>query len=111
MCVRCIVSVLALEHFFATKSVYECCPAYWTSHQLLLLPRRLYKGEYTSSRSTTDHKAELDTLLDILLPTNLDLQHSWVSTRMREHNVDVKVQPWHGTTTQRWVRSVKGAVR
>ena len=80
---------------------------YWTSHQLLLLPRRSCKGEYTSSRSTTDHKAELDTLLDILLPTNLDLQHPWVSTRMRVHNVDVNVQPWHGTTTQRWVRRCK----
>ena len=40
MCVCRIISVLALENFFAAKGVYECCPAYRIIHQLLLLRRR-----------------------------------------------------------------------
>jgi hypothetical protein len=70
-----IISILALEDLLPTEGVDEGCTACTRegNGQWLSICNAL-GGAHTGTAGTTDHQTELNTLLDILLATELYLQ-------------------------------------
>lgn len=72
MGVRCIVCVFAFQDFLAAESVHECCST-WTISIQIRAP--WVQEAHTSSWRAAHHQAELNTLLHILLPAHLYVDH------------------------------------
>jgi hypothetical protein len=67
-----IIGILALQNLLAAESVDECCAA--CGKEIRLVPgSRVIRFRHTCSTGAAHHQTELDSLLDILLATNLDL--------------------------------------
>ena len=67
-----IIRVFAVEYSFATEGIDESCAA-WNTLSTSTRHKSRSQGEPTGSRSAADHQTELDTFLDILLSSHLDL--------------------------------------
>ena len=77
MSVRRVIGIFPLEDLFAAESVYKCGSAYESLSIVARIVRRMV--QLTCARRTTDHKTKLNALLDILLPSHLNLLRVRVS--------------------------------
>jgi hypothetical protein len=78
VCVGRVIGILSLEDLLSAEGVDKGGSSCGRIRQLLsnVAADRL---QLTSTRSTTDHQAKLDTFLDILLSADLDLEEANVS--------------------------------
>ena len=83
MSVGGIVGVFTLEDFLAAEGVHKSGPTWIQQNLSILGPSHGSVVQYrTSARSSTDHHAELNTLLDVLLPAHLELHPHHVSNHI-----------------------------
>jgi hypothetical protein len=98
MSVGRIISILALQNFLSAEGVDEggtACERNWVN---FLDGDEQVSGLWirTGSAGTTDHHTELDTLLDILLATDLELGLVTVDQVWREVGENISIQGEHG---------------